>query len=288
MLKQLFATTKVLILAIVLSFGLSYALAWTSPTATPPGANVAAPLNASATDQVKTGGLTAGSLTTAGLTTTGTLRVTTGAGATKVLTSDASGNATWQAAASGSGDNLGNHTATQALNMAGNNITSAGAITATNNAIATFGPNSTWGAYLDVGGNGRTTANASVATTNGNLHLDAKTGAFGTYLNWYSATGGTHVGNGATGYGLLYASDVYAGGKWMSAIPVITKSTTLYQAQAKATLQCWQDGTKATCTNTCSGALTTAATCSAVTSCATYSCNPATVFANTNLGRLVQ
>jgi len=103
MLKQTLSVTKIVLLALVLSFGLSYALAWTSPTATPPGANVAAPINASATDQVKTGGLTVGSLTTAGLTNTGTLRVTSGAGATKVLTSDASGNATWQAPAAGGG-----------------------------------------------------------------------------------------------------------------------------------------------------------------------------------------
>ncbi|MCK9345339.1 MAG: hypothetical protein M0P64_04490 [Candidatus Pacebacteria bacterium] len=153
MLKQILSATKIVSLAIILSFGLSYALAWTAPTATPPAGNVSAPINASNTPQEKLGSLTVGSLTTAGnltagsLTTAGavtagsvsssglintpTLRVTTGAAASRVLTSDASGNATWQAPAVGAGDNLGNHTATQALNMAGNNITSAGAITAT-------------------------------------------------------------------------------------------------------------------------------------------------------------
>ncbi len=49
-----------------------------------------------------------------------------------------------------------------------------------------YGPNSTWGAYLQVGGNGRVTSYASVAATNGNLHIDAATGSYATYLNYYS------------------------------------------------------------------------------------------------------
>ena len=51
---------------------------------------------------------------------------------------------------------------------------------------ALFGPNSTWGAYLMVGSNGNGTSGsyASVATTNGNLHLDAASG-YGMYLNYY-------------------------------------------------------------------------------------------------------
>ncbi|BDU51689.1 hypothetical protein [Haliovirga abyssi] len=49
-----------------------------------------------------------------------------------------------------------------------------------------YGPNSSWGEYLQVGGNGRVTSYASVAATNGNLHLDAKNGNFSTYINWYS------------------------------------------------------------------------------------------------------
>lgn len=51
-----------------------------------------------------------------------------------------------------------------------------------------FGPNSSWGATLRVGGNGHGGGDrASVATTNGNLHLDAKSGS-GIYLGYY--TGG--------------------------------------------------------------------------------------------------
>jgi hypothetical protein len=65
-----------------------------------------------------------------------------------------------------------------------------------------LGPNSSWSAYLAVGGNGNqsNSTTASVATTNGNLHLDARTGGYGIYLNWYStSTTGTYFGNGATG-----------------------------------------------------------------------------------------
>lgn len=74
-----------------------------------------------------------------------------------------------------------------------------------------FGPNTTWGAWLRVGGNGHTIAtgnnnHASIVTTNGNIHIDAArgTGASGIYLNFYngSATngpGGSVIfGNGAT------------------------------------------------------------------------------------------
>ena len=54
---------------------------------------------------------------------------------------------------------------------------------------AVFGPNTTWSKYLMVGGDGRqnyidNTSYASVATTNGNLHLDAASG-MDTFINWY-------------------------------------------------------------------------------------------------------
>lgn len=52
---------KVTVLALVLSFGLSYVYAWTAPTISAPGGNVSAPINTSTVDQVKgsakTGGL---------------------------------------------------------------------------------------------------------------------------------------------------------------------------------------------------------------------------------------
>ena len=54
-----------------------------------------------------------------------------------------------------------------------------------------YGPNSSWGAYLRVGGNGNDPNVASVVATNGNLHLDAKTG-FYTYINYYNQ-GNTYI-----------------------------------------------------------------------------------------------
>jgi len=64
------------------------------------------------------------------------------------------------------------------------------------------GPNSGWGAYLVLGGNGNssTTSRGSISVTNGNIHLDAATGGYGVYLNWYStSTTGTFFGNGSSG-----------------------------------------------------------------------------------------
>jgi hypothetical protein len=68
------------------------------------------------------------------------------------------------------------------------------------NTHVTFGPNSTWSSYLRVGGNGHTatgTEMASVATTDGNLHLDSANSGNGIYLNYYAGTDGTRFGSGA-------------------------------------------------------------------------------------------
>ena len=62
-----------------------------------------------------------------------------------------------------------------------------------------FAPNSTWGAGLNLGGNGHSsdTTYASIAPTNGNIHLDPRSGAYACYLSWYTGTNGTYFGNGA-------------------------------------------------------------------------------------------
>ena len=75
----------------------------------------------------------------------------------------------------------------------------ANSITIAGDGSALYGPNSTWAQYLRVGGNGNADAtNASVVTTNGNLHLDAKNGAFATYINYYKGTSGVYFGNGGS------------------------------------------------------------------------------------------
>ncbi|MDO8603991.1 MAG: hypothetical protein Q7K40_01085 [bacterium] len=108
--KSILQHLKVIILAIVLSFGLSYVYAWTAPTATPPSGNVSAPLNTSATSQTKAGPLVVGSLdagsgsiqTSGTIQTTGylsggsvianSLQIVTGAKLGQSLVSDAAGN----------------------------------------------------------------------------------------------------------------------------------------------------------------------------------------------------
>lgn len=72
---QLLDALKVSVLAIILSFGLSYALAWTAPTATPPAGNVFAPINTGADLQTKTGNLSVANLGTNSITVTGTATV---------------------------------------------------------------------------------------------------------------------------------------------------------------------------------------------------------------------
>ncbi len=63
MIKRIASALKTtpLVLALVFSFGLSYAYAsWTEPAGAPPSANADAPINAGATAQIKAGALTVG------------------------------------------------------------------------------------------------------------------------------------------------------------------------------------------------------------------------------------
>ena len=92
-----------------------------------------------------------------------------------------------------------NLTFNKSTNTFATSAITANSITIAGDGSALYGPNSTWAQYLRVGGNGNAdTTNASVVTTNGNLHLDAKTGAFATYINYYKGTGGVNFGNGAS------------------------------------------------------------------------------------------
>ena len=80
-------------------------------------------------------------------------------------------------------------------------ITSSGQLSLSGNNLAVFGPNTGWSASLAIGGNANnsTSTRASIGATNGNLHIDAAAGAFGTYLNFYDGTAGVYIGNGASG-----------------------------------------------------------------------------------------
>ncbi len=78
--------------AVMLVTGIAYAV-WTEPTANPPGNNAEAPINVGSSAQYKSGALGIGGLLAA----FGGFQMPTGAGAGKVLTSDASGIGTWQA-----------------------------------------------------------------------------------------------------------------------------------------------------------------------------------------------
>ena len=55
--NDILQSIKILLLAVVLSIGVSYVYAWTGPTATPPENNIPAPLNVGDNIQVKSGGL---------------------------------------------------------------------------------------------------------------------------------------------------------------------------------------------------------------------------------------
>jgi hypothetical protein len=111
MTKKILSNLKVLSLAVILSLGLSYVYAWTGPTDTAPNGNVAAPLNTSTAAQTKPGDLTVNSIS---------------------ATQHCIGASCINAWPVGGSDNLGNHTATQDLNLSGKNITNANFVTTKN------------------------------------------------------------------------------------------------------------------------------------------------------------
>lgn len=74
------------------------------------------------------------------------------------------------------------------------------ALTVANDQYHLYGPNSTWNEYLQVGGNGRISTSASVVSTNGNLHLDSKTGR-DIFINNYSL-GNTYLNSAGGNVGI--------------------------------------------------------------------------------------
>lgn len=124
--KNTTQSLKTLVLALILSLGLNFAYAWVAPTAPPPNGNADAPITTGSTAQTKTGTLTVQGLKIPG------------SAVGQVLTAiDSAGTVAWQSPPPppppSPGDDLGNHTATQQLNMNSNNIAGANNITSSGN-----------------------------------------------------------------------------------------------------------------------------------------------------------
>jgi hypothetical protein len=97
---------------------------------------------------------------------------------------------------------------------------------------ALFGANSTWGKYLYVGTNGRVGATATVAVTNGNLHIDCEDG-YALYLNWYSTNniysrGNFGVGSDSASYRLHVHGTGYATSDFRAPIFYDSENTAYY------------------------------------------------------------
>ncbi len=94
------------------------------------------------------------------------------------------------------------------------------------------GPNPTWGAYLYVGTDGRVGSEATVAVTNGNLHLDSKNG-YQMYLNWYSTEniytqGNLGLGDSSASYRLHVHGTGYATSDFRTPIFYDSNDTSFY------------------------------------------------------------
>lgn len=206
---------KVVSLGMVLGLGLQFAQAWVAPTAAPPAGNVAGPIT-TGSSQTKTGALTTGGLAAPSFVDTDNAAryvnpssasvlwglsiaslpncdLKTNAGGAVYCGTDATGG--------GSGDNLGNHTATQAVNMNANRI------------------------YGLAGGGGNSIGWGSSAGTGNGIYSDGANGNIG-----IRASGAVHIQNQAgTANASLYTGYTYssstidahdywirAAGKWAS------------------------------------------------------------------------
>jgi len=57
----------------------------------------------------------------------------------------------------------------------------------TGNGRTTYGPNTSWNQYLQIGGNSIDGSYAQIAASNGNLHIESLNGSYGTYINYFRA-----------------------------------------------------------------------------------------------------
>ena len=135
--KQIFGYTKIIILALVLVTAAAYVKAWTGPTLSPPNGNVPAPINVGNSIQTKLGSLVLNAATpiqnAVGLTVSGTsifngsLQIMDGTqGDGKVLTSDASGNASWATGGGSSSVTSGGNSTTGYWYQIGNMLIEGG------------------------------------------------------------------------------------------------------------------------------------------------------------------
>ncbi|HYW05912.1 MAG TPA: shufflon system plasmid conjugative transfer pilus tip adhesin PilV [Longimicrobium sp.] len=76
---------------------------------------------------------------------------------------------------------------------------------------ATFGPNTTWGAFLKVGSGPRPDTSASIFATNGNLHVDSQNGTT-LFLQYYTGSSVTVGSTPAAPYKFNVYGDAYVTG----------------------------------------------------------------------------
>lgn len=264
--------------------GVSLVYSWTGPTATPPGGNVSAPINVGTTAQYKSGALSIGGLLQAPQ-----IQLTTGAATGKVLTSDASGLASWQTGGTGGVSQI----------IAGTNITispagGTGAVTinSTGGGGGLTGSGSTnyvskwtgatslgnssvidYGSYIQVGAlkfglNSAVGSGPAFTVANDGITTAVRTDNFNV------------MNSGGYDYSYVWAKDYYisAIGKWASQLGGGTGSL-VYSCPDE-----WWYGYNHTCASSCSGQLQLGSTCRFATG---DGCNGTTIRNCTSAGHLV-
>ncbi len=132
----------------------------------------------------------------------GSLMIQPGAGAGKVLTSDASGNATWQASGAGA-DHMGNHIARQALDMNGFSLFNADQV---NGTTANFTNLTMTSGYSFFNGGTTTQFNGSVIITTGASNGFILTSDANGVASWQAApSGADNLGNHTASQALAMA-----------------------------------------------------------------------------------
>lgn len=131
--KFVVESIRQIIIAVILTFvlvaGVSFVFAWTGPTAQPPNNNTPTPINVSATNQIKTGGLWVGSLGVDGGATIGT-QITSPKYCigTSCITS-------WPIDTTGGGGGITSLSAGTGITLSPNPITTTGSIAADTNVL---------------------------------------------------------------------------------------------------------------------------------------------------------